>query len=239
MKKLFLLSFVLLFLISCENDFNESNFKRFYIEGNIENVYNNYKVFLKIQESNTIISLDTTSINNGKFIFSGSIDRPAVYGIYIDSLQDVIGLFMENDSIIIDVDPKSLSNSKISGSTLNKEYLDFLLQSNQIVSKMNVLFPIFQKARSENNVEKLKEINKKMQDINSEKTQFALKYAKSHSDSYIAAFALQSVLKDHTIPKDTIANIYNNFSKYVKKGDFAIETLLFIEGSNELNNNSN
>ncbi|GEM_PF-1026492 len=239
MKNLILLSIGLFLLISCKNDLKHNYSKGFYLEGNIKNVNDNRKVYLKIQESNTIIPLDSAIIKNGKFIFNGIIERPVVYGVYIDSLQGVIGLFMENDSIRIDVDTNNLSNSKITGSKLNEQYLDFIKRSNQIVSKMNVHFPIFQKARSENNVEKLNEINKKMRAINSENTQFALKYAKTHPDSYIAAFALHSVLNDDTIPKDTIANIYNNFSEYVKKGDFAIEILFYIEESNELNDIQN
>ena len=99
---------------------------------------------------------------------------------------------------------------------------------------MNNLFPIFQKARAENDADKLEEINAQMKAINEENTVFTLQYAKQHPDSYISALALQSVLTVPTINKDTIAKIYNKFSDYVKKGDFAIEITQYLDNNSSL-----
>ena len=234
MYKLIPIIFFLFSLNSCKQSEKENYANGYLLSGSIESVLNGKLVYLKTQENKKIKILDSTNIKNGKFQFQGNIDRPMVYGIYFEDIKDVIGVFMENDTIYIEAYKDSLVKSKITGSTTHDDYLDFIKQSNNIVSKMNHLFPIFQKARAENDADKLEEINAQMRAINEENTKFAIQYAKQHPDSYISALALQSVLTIPTINKDTIAKIYNNFSDYVKKGDFAIKIAQHLDSDQSL-----
>ena len=199
--------------------------------GTIEKSFNGKEVFLKTQENKKIKVLDSTTINDGKFNFKGKIDGPVVYGIYIEDAKGLIGVFMENSTISIEANINDLSSSKITGSQMNVDYLNFVKKSNQIISEMNILFPEFQKARAENDVIKLEEINKKMQAINDKNTAFILSYAKQNPNSYISALALQTILSIPTINKDSVAIIYSNFSDYVKKGDYAMEIEEYLETS--------
>ena len=224
----------LLLLNSCQKNERKNHSNGYILSGSIESVLNGNMVYLKTQENKKINVLDSTNIKNGKFEFQGYIERPIVYGIYFEDLNGLIGVFMENDTIYIEAYKDSLSNSKITGSKTHEDYLDFINQSSRIVSKMSHLFPIFQKARAENNAEKLEEINALMNAINEENTVFALKYAKEHPDSYISALALQSVLNIPTINKDSIAYLYDQFSDYVKKGDFAIEIAQYLDSDQSL-----
>ena len=226
---------ILLFLFnSCKQSEKENYVNGYILYGSTESVLNEKLVYLKIQENKKIKVLDSTIIKNGEFKFQGKIDRPIVYGFYFEDLKGLIGVFMENDTIYIEAYKDSLSKSKITGSKTHEEYLEFIKQSNKIVSKMNHLFPVFQKARAENDAKKLEEINAQMNAINEENTVFALHYAQQHPDSYISSLALQSVLTVPTINKDTIAKIYNNFSLYVKKGDFAIEIAQYLNSDQSL-----
>ncbi|WP_321974806.1 DUF4369 domain-containing protein [Aureibaculum sp. 2210JD6-5] len=224
---------------SCDEDFNKKNDNSFYIFGKVDNIEDSTKIYLKVQESNKIIPLDTTYAIDGTFQFMGKINKPEVYGIYIDSIKSSVGLFIQNDSVFIDINRDKLSDSKIKGSELNDQYLSFIKKSNEILSKINYLFPLFQKARTENDVDKLNEINKKIEAIHKENTTFVLNFARENPDSYIAAFALQTLLKNKYTSKDTIASIYNNFTHNVKKGDFAIEILLYLENQESLENIEN
>ncbi|WP_117882576.1 DUF4369 domain-containing protein [Aureibaculum luteum] len=239
MKYLILIIILTCSFFSCDKNYLKNKDNSFFIFGKVDSISDNTKVFLKIQESNKIIPLDTVYTVNNAFQFNGNISKPEVFGIFIDGIKGSIGLFIQNDSVFIDVDENMLSNSIIEGSELNDKYLNFVKKSNEIISRTNYLFPLFQKARTENDVIKLNEINKKMELIHKENTTFVLNFAKSNSDSYIAAFALKTLLNDKSISADTIASIYNNFSHEVKKGDFAIEILLHLESQEALNNIDN
>ncbi len=215
-------------LYSCKKNFSETITKNYTINGKILKNLNKKKVFLKIQEKGNTIIIDSTILKNGEFEFKGKLEKPEVFGIFIDSIKGAIGLFMENSTITIQVNKDSLSSSNISGSSTHDEYLNFLKKSKKITSKITIIFPEFQKARSENNAEELKAINKRMQAINNENTQFTLGYAKQNPDSYVSAYALYSVLKISSIEKDSISKIYTNFSDYVKKGDYSKQIEQFL-----------
>lgn len=227
MKKI--IFFIVVVLISCKNNNSMSSSNGFHIKTSINQNLNGKRAYLKTNKKGRLIVLDSTIIENGKFEFKGIIEKPIIYGIYIENINEAIGVFMENKMITIQAFKDSLSSSRITGSQTNDDYLEFVKKSNQIISKMNVLFPSFQKARAENDAEKLKIINKEMQAISDKNTAFSLDYAKKHSDSYIGALALHSIIRIPTVEKDSIAKIYNNFSDYVKKGDLAMETLLYLD----------
>ncbi|MBJ2172632.1 DUF4369 domain-containing protein [Aureibaculum sp. A20] len=236
MKYLILIITLMCSFISCDKNEPKKNDNSFFILGQFDSISDNTRVFLKFQASNNIIPLDTVYTLNNTFQFSGKITKPEVFGIYIDSIKGSIGLFIQNDSVFIEVDKNWLSNSIIKGSQLNDKYLNFTTKSNEIISKTNYLFPLFQKARTENDVDKLKEINKKIDAIYKENETFTLNFAKENSNSYIAAFALQTVLKSNSVKKDSIAIIYNNFSNSVKKGDFALQILIYLDSVKAISN---
>jgi len=229
MKKIIFISIIVVQFYSCNKNSEKINTENFVIIGNIENIPDNIKVYLKTQEYGKLTILDSTIVRGEKFEFTGKIDKPVIYGVFINNTKDAIGIFMENSTITIEAYKDSLASSKVSGSKTNDEYLNFVKKSNQIISKMNILFPEFQKARAENDVEKLKEINEKMQQISNANTNFTLDYAKRNPDSYIGAMALHSILNIPTVEKDTIEKIYKNFSDFVKKGDFALKTKTFLD----------
>ena len=229
MKKIIFISIIVVQFYSCNKNSEKINTENFVIIGNIENIPDNIKVYLKTQEYGKLTILDSTIVRGEKFEFTGKIDKPVIYGVFINNTKDAIGIFMENSTITIEAYKDSLASSKVSGSKTNDEYLNFVKKSNQIISKMNILFPEFQKARAENDVEKLKEINEKLQQISNANTNFTLDYAKRNPDSYIGAMALHSILNIPTVEKDTIEKIYKNFSDFVKKGDFALKTKTFLD----------
>ena len=231
-QKIIIILFLITSVFSCNTRERKGIGNGFIISCSIKkNNLNTKKAFLKKQEFGNLITIDSTTITNKGFQFKGKINSPSIYGIYIEDIDGVIGLFMENTQINVEVNIDNLEQSKITGSKTNDEYLEFIRNSNEIISKMNVYFPEFQKARAENNIEKLEEINSKMKEINNENTNYILKYAKNNPDSYISAVALNSILSIPTVPKDTIRNIYNNFSDYVKKGDISREIEFFLQTS--------
>lgn len=234
-KGLIILS-ILILVFSCNKKVSIESDGHFYIYAKGNQFADSTKVFLKVQKFNTIVHLDTTYFKKNTFEFEGEIAKPEIFGIYIDSLKEAMGLFIQNDSVFIDLNKNSISESQIRGSQLNDEYHSFISETNKIMSKTNYLFPLFQKARTENDVKKLNEINKKINSIHQEKLSYMVQFAKKNPNSYISALALQSLLKEESIHKDTIALIYNSLSTKVKKGNLSLEILMYLENENILKN---
>ena len=96
MKNLIIFIFLILSFFSCDEHFNKRQNDGFYIFGKSKGILDSTKVYLKVQESNKIITLDTTDVISNTFQFKGYINKPEVFGIYIDSIKGSIGLFIEN-----------------------------------------------------------------------------------------------------------------------------------------------
>ena len=232
-KRLIIIS-ILSLVFSCDKKERKDRDSFFYIYVKGDQFVDSTKVYLKVQKFNTIVNLDTTYFLNNYVEFNGKITKPEVFGIYIDSFRESIGLFIENDSVYIELNKNNLTESKIRGSNLNDEYLFFISETNKIMSKTNYLFPLIQKARTENDVKKLNEIHKKINAIYKEKLDFTLQFAKQNPNSYVSALALQSLLKEESVHKDTIASIFNSLSNSVKKGDISLEIFMYLENENVL-----
>ena len=98
MKKLILGLFATALLVSCN-----SNPDGFSIEAKIDGeIENGTKVYLKrINEVNQPVDVDTTTVENGKFTFTGKADSLDLQYIFIDKLQGNIPLIIENGTIEI------------------------------------------------------------------------------------------------------------------------------------------
>jgi len=219
--------YLLIILLSFACNSTDNTQEIFYLKGEL-NAKDGTKIYLKSQEFNEIIPIDTSTLKNKVFSFSGHLNRPVVYGIYIENLPGVLGIVMENDSIHIKINPQDITKSIIKGSTLHSTYHDFLKKSFAISSKIDQLYPLFQKARAEDNFKKLKAINDQMKKIQQESEAFAINFARNNPDSYIAAYALHTVITNANLPVDSIKKVYDNFTPFVKKGDFSLEILHYI-----------
>ena len=214
---------------ACQNKPNNSIDQNFTIKVSIEDIPNNTMVWLKKQENNIPITIDSTVTKNGTFELKGNVEVPSIYGIFIDSLEGGIFPIVEKGILTITAHKDSLFNAQITGSKLNEELDNFKAGSQKIVSKINELFPEFQKARTENDLEKIEELNAKMRGINDENTDYSLNYAKNNPDSHISAIVLNSLLRMPNLEKDSISIIYSNFSEEVKKSEFSKNISKYLE----------
>ena len=229
LRKIFFIPILILFISSCQKKSNQTAEENYLIKVDITGLNDNSKVVLKKQESGATIAIDSTFSKGGKFEFNGNIDTPAMYGIFIDSLQGGLFPLVESGTISISVHKDSLHKPVITGSKLNDELEKFKEGSEKIVSKINDLFIQVQKARAENDLETINEINTKMRAINDENTRYSLDYAKNNPNSFVSSIILQSILRIPEIDKNEVESTYNSFSDDVKKSEYSKNILLFLE----------
>ena len=213
---------ILMLCAGCKKEAPVLTDNQFTLNIEISDIKDDVLLYLKKQEDNLTLILDSTTTQNGSAIFKGTIKAPHVYGVFIEN-QPEEGFYpiMEPGTIQIKADLSDLSGAQISGTKLNDQLADYKEKAKRISSKMNVLFHEFQKARAENNSNQLKQINLKMQVIAAERNAFSKRFIRSNSESFVAAMILHSLLINQNIRKDTISNLYGSLSEDVKKSEFA------------------
>jgi len=222
---------ILLFATSCNKTSSHKTNDDFHIKVAIDDLSDGTKVVLKKQESNATISIDSTTVYQNKFEFKGNLETPAMFGIFIDSLRGGLFPLVESGTISITAHKDSLYTPTIVGSKLNDELQKFKEGSQKIVSKISDLFIQIQKARSENDLQKINDINAKMRAINDENTQYSLNYAKNNPNSFVSSIILQSLLRIPELDLNEVRSIHNSFSEDVKRSEYSKNILAFLESS--------
>ena len=80
-----------------------------------------------------------------------------------------------------------------------------------------MLYPKFQKARLENDSEKLAKIGTKLQIIETKFRDYSYSFIKENSNSYVAVMVLRDQLKSSNIDSIRIRESYNLLSEDIKK----------------------
>lgn len=175
------------------------------------------KVYLYKIIENDLKPVDSAKIENNNFIFKGSVDYPERFALTFENSSSATILIIENTNFEILLDPSQPNEPIIKGSALNAKLEEYKLASKNIFKKIDYLFPKFQKARLENDVENLDEIGKELKKIETEFTDFSFDFVKKNSDSYVGAMILSDQLKSATIDTIRIRNAFKKLSEAVKK----------------------
>ena len=222
MKKILIPCLFSLIIFSCNSPVNqlkkESDLKNkaFVLKGSLKTFISD-KVYLSKIISNDIQPVDSAKIENNNFVFQGIVDYPERFMLSFENSSAAIILIIENTNFEVFIDPEHLDEPVIKGSGLNSKLDEYKLISKSIFKKIDYLFPRFQKARLENDVEKLAEIGNELKKIETEFTDFSFNFVKTNSDSYVAAMVLSDQIKSSTVDTLRISNAYKLLSKEVKK----------------------
>ncbi len=221
-KTIFTLIIIVISIISCNNKPNkESNQttqnKGFQIDVTIDDAPDGVTVYLKKNENKIITIIDSTQIKNNKFSFSGKIDEPIIFGIFIkDNKKGGIFPFTDvNDHIYITAFKDSLYKSEIKGSKLHDELKRLRNKKDILNLKIKQLLPDFQKAKASNDKETINHINKKVRDINDQLALNDWIYVKNHPNSFITPLVFEGLLRNPKY-KDSLAIVFNSFNNRIR-----------------------
>ncbi len=235
MKRLFLLSIICVLLFSCKKNVSKvnistttiTNSKSFNLKGRLENFYPK-KVYLNKIIENTIYPIDSFSVIENNFNFNGIVDFPERYAITFENYSAVTIVILENVEFEIYINGNSINDPQINGSSLNNKLSEYKVESKKIFKKIDHLFPQFQKARLENDAEKLLKIEQKMKIIENEFIKFSYNFIVQNKNSFVAAMILRDQLKSSTIDTLLVKKTYQLLPSEVKNSPDAEITASFL-----------
>lgn len=193
---------------------------RFTLTGNLKGYLSN-KVYLNKIIEHSIYPIDSAFIENNQFTFKGNIDYPERYQLTFENYSAAITLIIENTDFEINIDPILIQKPIITGSPLNSLLFEYKQNAKNIFNKIDLLFPKFQKARLENDSEKLTAISAQLVIIEDEFRNYTYNFIKNNNNSYVAAMVLRDQLKTTNIDTVRIRASYNILTEKVKKSSDA------------------
>lgn len=224
MKRFFLLGFIFIVVISCKKNVKKIkqpivstsiSSTKFELKGTLENFYPK-KVYLNKIIENSIYPIDSSNVTNNNFIFRGIVEYPERFALTFENYSAMAIVIIENTKFEVFIKSNAINDPVITNSKLNSKLSEYKTKAKNIFKKIDYLFPQFQKARLENNVEKLREIEIAMKNIEAEFTNFSYQFIIQNKDSYLAAMLLRDQLKSSTIDTLKIKETYPLLTEKVK-----------------------
>lgn len=213
MKKIILGLVATALLVSCN-----SNPDGFSIEANITGeIENGTKVYLKrLNEVNQPIDVDTTTVENGKFKFTGKADSLDLQYIFVDKINGNIPIVIENGTIEITFQKDSMQFAKLEGTEQNDLFSKFLDNSRTFSKRAMSMRADFEKARANGDAATQEALQAESMEMQDQAQKFELTYIKENPNALISALILERVLAGKGLPENEINDIYEAFTPKIK-----------------------
>jgi len=224
MARYFLFGMLFSILVSCKeniSDVQKANKTKFQIsngfvlKGHLENFYPK-KVYLNKIFEQHLYQVDSSNTLDNKFIFIGTVDFPERYALTFENYSSIALVIIENAQFEVIVNGNAINEPIIRGSALNSKLSEYKTKAKGIFKEIDFLFPKFQKARLENDVEKLHDIELKMNEIEQTFTQFSNDFIVQNRNSFVASMILRDQLKSTQIDTLQVKKSYELLSSEVK-----------------------
>ena len=216
MKKLFYSLIAIAIMFSCTMQ------PEYKIEGNINGLNSGSVVLSKVVD-NELVTVDSVSIENGAFVFKGTIDQPEYFVITFADTLDGIQLFLENVNITIIADVENIMHSEISGSDLTTLFNAFNNKLFAFKTQMHELYNEYiQINMTGENPGRLKEIEQEYTGIEEQTNAYIESFIKENSNSYISPFIALNHRADGLSLED-LEELANGFGEKVAASKYLIE----------------
>ena len=225
--KLTLTMFIVLSTSACKKE--ERNKGEYTIIGEVTGFPNGTKFYLRNLMTDDVF--DSTTIENNRFKFNGSLASPPEQ-IWLNTTVDdkfiFTNLLIGNEKITITGDITDFPwNMKIKGSKTQDELNHLFERTKKFDNKRDSLIQIYRSLLPEKRQEIGGNILNEIEKLDSIMIPIRIDYIKSHPNTLISLIEL-GYLKN-LMPRDTVQKIFEGYTKEIKKSKFAKVLEVFLK----------
>lgn len=190
------------------------------IEGNINGLNSGSAVLSKVVEDE-LVTVDSVSIENGTFVFKGSVDQPEYYVITFADTLDGIQLFLENLNITISAKADSIGGASILGSELTTQFNSF---NNELLSynlQFRALYNEYIQANMTGDAARVKEIEDEYTGVEDQQNAYIEKFVKDNSNTVLAAYVTLRYMS-YRLEVEELEAITKNFAPELAQSQYVI-----------------
>jgi len=186
MRKLSVITFLLFYLISCNTPEKPDQYT---ISGKIDGDFTG-KVYLLAREDGSWVDMDSVNVENGAFIFEGTITSPEMQYISFQDVSSMLPIFIENSIINVTaiIDSLDLTENTVEGSATHDTYSEFKKMSSEIDDKMEALYSAYKEAKKSNDTVRIEQLDEDMETLDAQEKKFIVKYIMNNPKSVVSAY---------------------------------------------------
>ncbi|MEN1783807.1 MAG: TlpA disulfide reductase family protein [Bacteroidota bacterium] len=217
MKRFSLSVITLAFLASCT-----STPEGFTINGELTGeIANGTSVFLKTTDSvkRALIEVDTASVENGVFSFTGKADGPQLHYLFIDGVRGNAPVILENGSISFKAQKDSLSFAEITGTPQNDFFMEYIGESRTLAEMSRSMNEEFRKANAPGvkDTAIIQSLQEEYKELQEKAKNFELDFLKNHPDALISTLILDKVVSSKLLTYKEIEELFNSLSPQMQE----------------------
>lgn len=210
MRKLILLAFGGVFFLSCQSTDYTLN-----VSADVQDEQQLYLIML--DDNNQPKTIDTLLIKEGISSYSGTIELPEMHYLLLEGNRDVVPFVLEPGDIAVEIYKDSIRSSVVRGTKSNKEFKLYINETTPIVDDLFSIQNEMRNAIISRDSLAYVDLQDQLEDMQEKFNDLQIEYVKSNPESYISTLILEQLLGNKIIEKEEASEIYNSFSKTLKK----------------------
>ncbi|MCO5723476.1 TlpA disulfide reductase family protein [Robiginitalea marina] len=181
------------------------------LNGTLEGaVADNTRVFLKKSDENLQpIEADTAVVSGGTFRFSGTIEAPHLYFIFVEGANMGVPLILEEGKLELTAHKDSLNAALVEGTPQNQAYAEFIEGSRLLVQRRNSIQQEMQEAMMARDTANMNALRDEFMELRQEGMDYEQDFARTHPEALVSALLIDRFLKTKSM---TIAELQEMFS---------------------------
>ena len=232
MKKTILLLLLLPFAAAAQ--------KGFTITGKVPGLKEPAKVYLATVQSGAFKDIDSATVINGNFKFTGSLSEPCQAIVRVKRINtpevkyhpDQLGLFIENAAIQISA-KDSVKNAVITGSVSDKESRQLDAITRPLTDKIIYLNNRYGKKNQQgvylSSADERKKAGDTIQGLVASIKNAKLKFVEGHLNSFMGLYTYNLYILDNKFVPSEVSPLFDRFSDKLKQSDLGKKTVEKLE----------
>ncbi|NNL08500.1 MAG: AhpC/TSA family protein [Croceitalea sp.] len=192
---------------------------RFVVQGELTgDIENGTPIYLKTTDSLSrgLIEIDTTTIENGVFVFEGKTSSPQLHYLFIDGVRGNSPIIIENGTIEFSAQKDSLGFAKLKGSEQNRMFMDYLEESRKMASISKSFNADFRKAQSARDTAMIESLRAEYFDLQEKAKNFEVDFATQNPSALISALIIERAIATKVLPVEELQALYDALTPEIK-----------------------
>lgn len=177
----------------------------------------NTYIYLSRRPSREFVNIDSALVKDQETIsFSGKIVAPEIMYLRLENSDKPIPFFAENSNIVILPDFEVPENSKVTGSSVHDEYMNYKNLFTDINKEKDELYSDYMKARSAGDKEKMESLVEKFNLMSEKENELNRSFVDENSDSWVTPYVIRRSLF-YSLSLDELKNIVESLDTKLAK----------------------
>ncbi|SHJ92195.1 TlpA disulfide reductase family protein [Pseudozobellia thermophila] len=201
-------------------------------------VENGTPVYLRtVGENGQPVDVDTTTVENGTFVFTGQADSPEMHYVFVDKLMGYTAVIIENGEIELSAQKDSLGFAEVKGTMQNEVFADYVEKSKELNQRAQSIQQDMQQANMTRDTATAISLRDEMMELQETYQSFELDYIKSHPEALISALLIDRALSTRSVTAAEAQELYDALSPEIKNTTAAKTILGKLETQKQLEAN--